>query len=328
MTDKLILERIEDTSLVFNNPLFGRLRVLVNNEGEIFFVGVDLSQSLGYLKTDSMYRRLEHHQKMMIDPHNVAISGFPRNAGEDLEPNPSIHKMVLVTEGGMWDAIMGSHLPDAKVYKNWITDEVLPAIRKTGSYTLPNAPVEVNQAMIDAVMGNKLFAYQLMGKNIEQEAKITELEIDVSQKQLLLEQKEEVISKQKPKVKFADLLTADKTLIEVGTVARRISVQGHIVGRNRLFAFMRTQDLLMKVKGNDNMPKQTYIDRGYFISKPVVLVNSRGIVKDKTFFTAKGLYWFVDNYYKKLFPDEPEKEIEEIQLSIMGQLKKEVLSNE
>ena len=110
---------------------------MIDQNGDPWFVGKDLSMILGYKKIDAMYRVIDSCDKMEIDPQTVGNAGFPQNGVTPLEPNPNIKRMVLINESGLYDAIFSSKLPSAKKFKRWVTSEVLPSIRKHGEYVTP-----------------------------------------------------------------------------------------------------------------------------------------------------------------------------------------------
>jgi hypothetical protein len=74
-------------------------------------------------------------------------------------------QQALISESGLYDAIFGSHLPTAKAFKRWVTKEVLPSIRKTGSYTMNEPPKKISEAITES--GETFAAYfkvcQLIG---------------------------------------------------------------------------------------------------------------------------------------------------------------------
>ena len=104
---------------VFENTEFGKVRtVLINNEP--YFVGKDVAEALGYSNTrDSLAKHVDNEDK-----NTVAI--------RDGKGNPN---QILINESGLYSLILGSKLEGAKKFKRWVTSEVLPSIRKTGSYT-------------------------------------------------------------------------------------------------------------------------------------------------------------------------------------------------
>lgn len=103
---------------VFNNANFGQVRSMMI-DGEPWFVGKDVAEALGYSNTrDVLVKYVDD-----TDKNTVAIY--------DGKGNPN---HIVINESGLYSLIMSSKLPKAKEFKRWVTSEVLPTIRKTGSY--------------------------------------------------------------------------------------------------------------------------------------------------------------------------------------------------
>lgn len=108
---------------VFNHPDFGEMRELTIN-GEPWFVGKDVARVLGYSNTkDALHRHVDAEDKMQND--EVVI----------LDPMGREQYPTIINESGLYSLILSSKLPRAKAFKRWVTSEVLPALRKTGSYS-------------------------------------------------------------------------------------------------------------------------------------------------------------------------------------------------
>lgn len=106
---------------IFNNPEFGEIRTIMI-DGEPWFVGVDIAKALGYKKpTDAINNN--------VDKEDSTREGVLSNGG--------VQQTIVINESGMYSLIFGSKLESAKKFKKWVTSEVLPSIRKTGSYTIP-----------------------------------------------------------------------------------------------------------------------------------------------------------------------------------------------
>lgn len=108
---------------IFKNPEFGQIRSLMI-EGEPWFVGKDVASSLGYRVPNKAVRE-------KIDSEDKGVSEMDTPGGKQ--------DLVIINESGLYSLILSSKLPNAKKFKRWVTSEVLPAIRKTGSYTVPAA---------------------------------------------------------------------------------------------------------------------------------------------------------------------------------------------
>ncbi|WP_163830739.1 phage antirepressor [Spartinivicinus ruber] len=93
---------------------------VIDKNGEPWFVAKDIAEILGYSKTTAMTRSLDADEK---EVHNL----HPLGSGQELN---------IINESGLYSAILKSRRPEAKAFKKWVTNEVLPSIRKTGSYGL------------------------------------------------------------------------------------------------------------------------------------------------------------------------------------------------
>lgn len=112
---------------VFENPEFGHIRIL-KIQGEPWFVGKDVAAALGYTNLqDALAKHVDEEDKMRRD--EVA---FRDPMGRDQHP-------VIINESGLYSLMLKSKLPGAKKFKRWITSEVLPSIRKAGTYAMPAA---------------------------------------------------------------------------------------------------------------------------------------------------------------------------------------------
>lgn len=106
---------------IFNNEEFGNIRT-VTIDGEPWFVGKDVAIALGYKDTsDAMKKHVSKEDKLT---RRFADSGQTR-------------QMYIINESGIYTLIFGSKLESAQKFKKWVTKEVLPALRKTGSYSMP-----------------------------------------------------------------------------------------------------------------------------------------------------------------------------------------------
>ena len=104
---------------VFENAEFGRVRT-IEVKGSPYFVGKDVAEILGYSNPrDALAKHVDDEDK-----NTVAIR-------DGIQGNPN---MTIINESGLYSLILSSKLPTAKKFKRWVTSEVLPAIRKTGSY--------------------------------------------------------------------------------------------------------------------------------------------------------------------------------------------------
>ncbi len=122
---------------IFNNEEFGNVRSLVI-DNEPWFVGKDVAEALGYKNVrDSLARHIDSDDKR----DGVVIHD---SMGREQKP-------IIINESGLYSLILSSKLPSAKKFKHWVTSEVLPTLRKTGSYTkVPTDPRELLMLTIKA----------------------------------------------------------------------------------------------------------------------------------------------------------------------------------
>ena len=122
---------------IFNNEEFGNVRSLVI-DNEPWFVGKDVAEALGYKNVrDSLARHIDSDDKR----DGVVIHD---SMGREQKP-------IIINESGLYSLILSSKLPSAKKFKHWVTSEVLPTLRKTGSYAkVPTDPRELLMLTIKA----------------------------------------------------------------------------------------------------------------------------------------------------------------------------------
>lgn len=118
--------------------------------GEPWFVAADVARALGYRDAYNLARRLDEDEK---GTHSVSTLGGQQ-------------EMSVISESGLYSAILTSQVEGAKEFKRWVTAEVLPAIRKTGTYQAPQTLEERSLSIIT----------ELTGVVAEQKALIAEIE--------------------------------------------------------------------------------------------------------------------------------------------------------
>lgn len=124
---------------IFNNPEFGDVRTIMI-DGEPWFVGNDVANALGY--TRGRNAMAQH-----VDEGDALKQGVP-------DSNNHIQQMTVINESGLYSLIFGSKLESAKKFKKWVTAEVLPQLRKAGSYgtpKLPQTPMELLELHYEAI---------------------------------------------------------------------------------------------------------------------------------------------------------------------------------
>lgn len=245
---------------VFNNPDFGEVRTL-NENGAVLFCGRDVAAALGYARPKDA---IAAHAKGAVKRR------IPTGGGEQ--------EMSFIPESDLYRLVFSSKLPTAEKFTDWVTAEVLPAIRKHGAYMTPET--------IEAALLNPDTIIKLA----------TELKSE-REKRMALEGK---VEEDKPKVLFADAVSASHTSILVGDLAKLLRQNGVDIGQNRLFQRLRDDGYLIKGGERRNMPTQRSMDLGLFEVKETTISNPDGSIRvtRTTKVTGKGQQYFVSRYLK------------------------------
>ena len=113
------------------------IRIVQREDGEPLFVAADVCGILGIANTGDAVRRLDEDQKDVASIYTLGGN----------------QKMIVITESGLYDLTMRSDKPNAKLFRKWVTSEVLPSIRKTGSYSIEKqSPARQALAMAQALV--------------------------------------------------------------------------------------------------------------------------------------------------------------------------------
>lgn len=247
---------------VFDSPEFGTVRAIRDENGEPMFVAKDVAVILGYRDAANMTRRLEEDEK---GTRSVSTPG-----GEQ--------QMAVITEPGLYSAILGSRVPEARAFKRWVTHEVLPALRRDGGYMVARDETP-EQTMARAV----LLAQATIDR---QKSRIAGLEAE----------NEEM----RPKALFADAVAASDGTCLIGEFAKMLRQNGVDIGQNRLFAMLREDGYLGKVGQNRNVPTQRSMELGLFRIKETAITHSDGhvTINRTPKLTGKGQRYFLERYGK------------------------------
>lgn len=230
-------------SFVFNSV---KIRTAII-DGEPWFVAKDVCEVLELGNITEALRGLDADE---------LTSEILKSGGQGRE-------MRLINESGLYALVFKSRKPEAKTFRKWVTNEVLPSIRKTGGYT----------DMIPKDLPTALRAY---ANEVEKNQKLL-AENNALQKSNL--SKSLTITRNKPKVLFADAVAASDTSILVGDLARILKQNGINIGQNRLFVWMRENGYLIKKRRADyNMPTQKSMNAGLFEIKESVVNNPDGSI--------------------------------------------------
>lgn len=295
---------------IFENAEFGKIRTIVI-DNEPWFFGKDVATALGYKDTNQAIRKhvdvedrtkgitrrndglsresftSEEDRTKGMEERNVTPSQDDFTNEEDRTKGmasrfatPSIKDSlgrgkppIYINESGVYALVFGSKLPTARAFKHWVTHEVLPAIRKTGSYHASGSymiddPIERARAWIREQEERK----QLAAANAAMQ----------------------------PKALFADAVSASETSILIGGLAKLIKQNGVDIGQKRLFDWLREHGFLIKNGTDKNMPTQRAMERELFEVKEGSFVDGNGVnrITRTTKVTGKGQIYFVNRFLK------------------------------
>lgn len=226
--------------------------------GELHWVAKDVTDILEIDPTQ--IRRLDEDEKVLCSIQTLG----------------GTQQMTVINESGLYALILGSKKVEAKPFKRWVTHEVLPSIRKTGSYNVHQMP----QSFAEALEG---YAAQL---------RLTEA-IDAERKQLATQ-----IAADRPKVLFAESLQVSNDSILIGELAKLLKQNGIDIGGTRLFRLLREEGYLMSKGDQYNMPTQRSMDLKIMEIKAGTRGGSDGAVHitRTTKITGKGQIYFVNKF--------------------------------
>lgn len=186
----------------------------------------------------------------------------------------------IINEYGLYNLILASRKREAKQFKRWITHDIIPTIRKHGAYMTPE--------VIEKTLTDPDFIIQLA----------TQLKKERAEKQELQQQ----MHKDRPKVVFADAVSASHTSILVGDLAKLLKQNGIDTGQKRLFKWLRDNGYLIRRKGTDyNMPTQYSMELGLFEVKETTITHSDGHISicKTPKVTGRGQIYFINKFKEK-----------------------------
>ncbi|MEE3742594.1 phage antirepressor [Streptococcus dysgalactiae] len=231
----------------------------VTIDNEPYFVGKDVADILGYSNSRDALSKHVDTEDKLTS--QIATAGQMRN-------------QTIINESGLYSLILSSKLPQAKEFKRWVTSEVLPAIRKQGAYVTDYKAVDL--LTNPNALGNFLQGLTEQVKHLETK-----------------------IEKDKPKVLFADAVSASKSSCLIGELAKILKQNGINIGQNKLFQWLRTNGYLISRRGESwNQPTQKSMQLGLFELKKTAINHSDGHTTTNVTpkVTGKGQQYFINKF--------------------------------
>lgn len=226
----------------------------------------DVARGLGFTQTAKSGNEVIRWERVT---KYLAELGVP-TSGDGFPP-------TYIPENVFYRLAMKAKNETAEKFQALVADEIIPAIRKTGSYTAK------------PLSRSELMAQALIAAHDE------------------LEHKNAQIAELTPKGIFADAVSASKQSILVGELAKLLCQNGVDIGPNRLFDWLRANGYLIRRNGTDrNMPTQRAVEMGLFEIKESTVVHSDGhtTINKTPKVTGKGQVYFVNLFLKRAIPAE------------------------
>ena len=273
---------------LFNSNEFGGMRTYCDpKSGDVWFCLADVCKALDLVNPSKVKTTLTEKGLILLNvrdlDNTLTISeGIPT---EEMRGNPN---MTFIDEGNLYQVIFQSRKPNAAKFKEWVCYEVLPSIRKHGAYMTA-------QTIDDILKNPDLIIGMATELKKEQEAN----------KKLQVEAKEN-----EPKVKFANALMCSESSILVNQMASILTQNGHKIGQNRLFEWLRKNDYLHENTENRNLPKQKWIEKGYFEIKTSVYFDNKAMAlktKSTPKITMKGVEHILNAFDNETVPQALEQ---------------------
>lgn len=251
---------------IFNSPDFGTVRTL-DNDGTVLFCGTDIAKALGYSNPS---KALNDHCKGDLTKRYPITDSLGRT-----------QDAIFIPESDLYRLVFGSKLPTAEKFTDWVTETVLPSIRKHGAYMTPET--------LQAAILNPDTMIQLC----------QQLKTEQDKNKALSEEN----AKLAPKGLFADAVSVSDRCILVSELAKLLKQNGIETGQNRLYEQLRADGFLVKdrKRSDFNMPTQKAMELWLFKVRESTRVHSDGhtTIDKTTKVTGKGQIYLINYYLKK-----------------------------
>ena len=246
----------------FNN---NSVRV-ITTENDILFIASDVAKVLGYIRPNDA---VTSHCKKANSLINIVTVKYRDQQNQQLIGLDQ--KTKLIPESDVYRLVMRSKLESAEKFQDWVMEDVLPSIRKTGKYSIEQSPPSLPTTYLDALKA---------------------LVVSEEQK-LLLENK---VKDDAPKVEFAETVYVTDDLITVSDLAKLLGT-----GQHRMFKQLRNDGYLGHSRNGYNIPYQIYMDdkQPYFKIKEFFVYDystNKQKLHKQPMITGKGQLYFQKKY--------------------------------
>lgn len=238
---------------VFESAEFGEVRTVII-DGEPWFVGNDVAKALGYSRTNEAVRT-------NVQEMDTVITGV-------MDSMNRLQQTVVINESGLYDMIFESRLPKAREFRHWVTSDVIPTLRKTGTYSISQK--QDSYTIADPVERAKRW-------------------IEEQEEKKLLENK---VSELAPKAKLCDDILDAKLLVNFRDAAKEIGIS-----QTQFTGWLKDNGYVYSTSAGELRPMEPYMESGLFQLKPYQNPYS-GYKGSRTLITGRGLAAFktlIDN---------------------------------
>lgn len=237
-----------------------KVRTLTFETGQTWWVLKDVCEVLGIRNATDVAKRLDQDEVTRFN-----LGGLSGQSN-------------IVNETGLYRIVLRSDKPEAREFQRWVTHDVLPSIRRHGAY--------MSEAVVERTLADPDYLIRLATQLKEDRAARVKAERQ--------------LEAQKPKVLFADAVSAAHTDILVGDLAKILKGNGVDIGGTRLFAWMRDHGYLMKAGSAKNMPTQRAMEMGLFHVKETTVVHADGhtTINKTPKVTGKGQAYFISQFLR------------------------------
>ena len=275
---------MDDNLKLFENPDFGDVRVLLDEKNNPWFVGNDIARCLGYENLGNAVKRF------VDDEDSIILTSDCKSMGFKINPliNQAVREIKLINESGMYSLIMSSKMESAKKFKRWVTSEVLPSIRKTGSYSMPSKnelPSDYIEALEALLKSEKEKRALAEAKKAAEEAKRIS---------------DNIIKEQAPMVDFAKTAEiAQETDMLIREDREKLEAHGYDIAEKNLRILLEDKKFFAKT-GKRWLLSQRMIDSGY--ARYRYRNDDEFYGTNTVYVTPKGFQWIVSKISKEWMP--------------------------
>ena len=201
---------------IFNSPMFGELRVSRNDNEELVFCLKDICDALG-LEVNNALKRLDPY------PYTIGV-GVVTGKKADGTDAIQMKNMYFIPEKDLYRCIFQSRKPSARKFQDWVFEEVLPTLRKEGSYSMTQSKQPLASYQIeDPIKRAKRW--------IEEQQRTRTLEAQTEQQTVVITHQQEQIQKDAPKVEYYDQTLAAVNCITPTQIGNDLGISAKVLNQ-------------------------------------------------------------------------------------------------